>query len=343
MRGPPAAGGKPLRAAGRTLSPNRRSRFGDLKDREAHALQDGHGRVVGADVVQERLGGGLGGLAAGALHDGGGVDDLAAHVGGGLVHHGQLIGEGVGGVDDAGVHGALLHMGGHLGDVGGVSHLAAGFQLGDVDAQGVQDLQGVGPYRNLLIAQAQQIQLVGGQVREGLDAGGVVVRHRQHHLVLHKVHPGVGVDQIVARGVGAGGVSGVQGVHLGLPGGNEQVTDGPLQNLIPQSAGGVKGEDQLHIGGHVLVETGDLGEGGLHGGGGKHHHLHRLGGGLRGGVIGGVVRGGVRTAAAGGQGQGHGQGQEQGEQLFHGRSSFLDDNLFRPALQARREANVIFK
>jgi hypothetical protein len=314
-------------------------RLFDLQNGEPHALQHGHSRVIDADVVQERLGGGLGILAAGALHDGGGVDDLAAHVRRGLVHHGQLIGEGVGGVDDASVHGALLHLVGHLGDVGGIGHLAVGFQLGDIDAQGVQDLQGVGPYRNLLIAQAQQIQLVGGQVREGLDAGGVVVRHRQHHLVLHKVHPGIGVDQIVARGVGAGGVSGVQLIHLGLAGGNEQVTDRPFQNLIPQGSGGVKGEDQLHIRGHFLVEIGDLGEGGLHGGGGKDHHLHRLGGGLRGGIVGG----GVRAVTAGGQGQGHGQSQEQGEQLFHGRSSFLDDNLFRRALQARRQADVILK
>ena len=112
-----------------------------LEHGEAHALQHGDGVGVGVQVVQEGLGGGLAGLVGAALHHGGGVDHLVAHVGGGLIHHGQLIGKGVGGVDDAAVHRGLLHLVGYLGDVGGVSHLARALQSGDVNAQDVYKRQ----------------------------------------------------------------------------------------------------------------------------------------------------------------------------------------------------------
>ena len=58
---------------------------------EAYRLEAGHG-LVGRQEVQE----GLGSIGIGAVfHDGGGVDHLAAHLSGGLVHHGQTGGEGV--------------------------------------------------------------------------------------------------------------------------------------------------------------------------------------------------------------------------------------------------------
>ena len=79
-----------------------------LNDGKSHALQHGDGVGVGVQIVQEGLGGGLAGLAAAALHDGGGVDDLIAHLGGGLIHYVELIGKGVGCVDDAAVNSALL-------------------------------------------------------------------------------------------------------------------------------------------------------------------------------------------------------------------------------------------
>ena len=124
------------------------------------------------------------------------------------------------------------------------------------------------------------------------------------------------------------------------------VLDCALLDLGLQRTGGVVSGHHGDLRGHGLVGLDDLVQGLLHGGGGKDVQLHRLGGSLRGGVVSGVVRGGiagVRAAAAGGQGQGQREGQEQGEKLFHGRSSFLHDNLLKPALQVRCQTNVIFK
>ena len=51
----------------------------------------------------------------------------------------------------------------------------------------VEYLEGVRAHRHVVVAEAQEAELVGGEVREALDACGVVVRHGQDDLVLHEV------------------------------------------------------------------------------------------------------------------------------------------------------------
>ena len=75
------------------------------------------GGTVSLQIGQELLGG-LG--VGGSLQHSGGVDDLTAHLGGGLVHGGQTGAVSVGAVDDTGVHTALADLGGDFLDVGAV-------------------------------------------------------------------------------------------------------------------------------------------------------------------------------------------------------------------------------
>ena len=77
---------------------------------EAHALEDRVGLWAG-QIIQKGLGG-LGILAD--VQNGGGVDDLAAHVLGCGVDDRETGGEGVGGVDDAAVNAGFLDLSGDL-------------------------------------------------------------------------------------------------------------------------------------------------------------------------------------------------------------------------------------
>ncbi|CAN4038384.1 hypothetical protein KMBAHK_KMBAHK_17495, partial [Dysosmobacter welbionis] len=179
---------------------------------EAYRLEAGHG-LVGRQEVQE----GLGSIGIGAVfHDGGGVDHLAAHLSGGLVHHGQTGGEGVGGVDHAAVHGALRDLGGDLLHVGAVGQHAGTGQGLLIQTVVGEDLLGVLAHWNVAVAHGQEHIAAGQQPRQlvkGLDALGVALGNGQGHLVLQQVQAGGAIHQVQALGVLLAAL-GVQLVHL---------------------------------------------------------------------------------------------------------------------------------
>ena len=271
---------------------------------------------------------------AGDVQNCGGVDDLAAHLGGGGVNHGETGGIGVGAVDYAAVHGGLGDLGGDLLYVGAVGYHSGGGQFFLIQAVIGENLLGVLAHRYIGVAHGQQDAAAlepGYHVVIGLYAGGVPLGHRQSHLVLQQVYTGALEHIVLAVGVAALGIQGaVQGVHLLGSGGDEEVAVGPLLYLGLERAGGVEVEDQLHIGGCLFIHTGYLVEGFGHGGGGKDDELHTLllsallGGGF--GLLGALLHrllGRSLGLAAAEKAEDHGQTQQQCKDLFHFTSSLF--------------------
>ena len=239
---------------------------------------------------------------------------------------------GVGGIDDAAVHGALADLRGNLLHVVAVGQLICDGGL--IDAVVVEDLQGILAHRHVAVADGQHhitvLQQLGKLV-EALNALGIAFGNGERHLVFQQVHTAVGDDEVKPVGVllGITDEAAVHGVHLLGGGGNEQVAVRALLDLGEQLARGIKVIGNGHVGIVLLVHFLELVHGLRHRGGCEHDQLHRLtGGGFRGGAVLrlGTVAGvgvGVGFTAAGGEGQGQAQGQQQGQILFHVGSSFL--------------------
>lgn len=170
---------------------------------------------------------------------------------------------------------------------------------------------------HILVAQSDPLARIGADVLKALDVGGVSLGNRQNDLVLQQINAGVGVDEILI----------LQGVHLLLSGREEQIAVRALLDLGLQGTGGIKVEDQLHVGGHGLVLLRDLVQGLRQGSSGKDGQLDALAGSLgrsSGRGSHGLGRGGSGLrgnsgAAAGTQQQGSGQGQRAQDQgtTFH--------------------------
>ena len=241
----------------------------------------------------------------GNVQHGGGVDHLAAHLFGGVVHRGDSGAVGVGAVDHAAVHAALGDLGGDLLHVGAVGDLAGVCQFLFIQAIIGQNLLGVLAHRHVAVAHGHQnvaaFQRLGQIVKAG-DGCIAALGYAQGNLVFQQVHSGALGHEVQPFGVHAG-VSGlVQLIHLLLPGGEEQVADRALLNLGFQGAGGIEVEGQGHIGGYGLVVLGDLVQGLGQAGGGKHRQLHRFAPGL------GLRSGSGRRAGTGGRGRRGGSG-----------------------------------
>ena len=74
--------------------------------RKAHVPEHSVGCLAG-QIVKDRLGGFD---ILGDVQNRGGIDELAAHFGGGSVYDGQAGGEGVGLIDNAAVNGGFGHL-----------------------------------------------------------------------------------------------------------------------------------------------------------------------------------------------------------------------------------------
>ena len=244
------------------------------------------------------------------------IDDLAALVGRCFVHRFQPCGVSIGGINDAAVGSSFLDLGGDFLDVGAVGDLVAALQLVQ-NAQVGQDLNRVAAHGHVVVAQSHQLAFVGTDIFKALDVGRVSLGDSQHNFVFQQVDPGVGVDEILL----------FQGVHLLLGCGEEEVALCALLDLGLQGAGGIKVEDQLHVGGHGLILLRDLVQGLRQGSSGKDGQLDALAGSLgrsSGRGSHGLGRGGSGLrgssgAAAGTQQQGSGQGQRAQDQgtTFH--------------------------
>ena len=268
-----------------------------------------------------------------ALQNGGGIDDLTAHLRRGAVHHRQTGGESVRCVDDAAVGGGLADLRGDLLDVAAVGQNAGGGQCGFIQAVIIKNFHGVLTHGHIAVAHGQQhiaaLEQLGELVK-ALNALGIALGHRQRDLVFQQVHAAVGDNEVQTVGILLGVIlqASVNGVHLLECGGNEQIAVGTLLELLEQCAGGIEVIGDGDIGVGLLIGLLEGVHGLRHGGGGKHDQLYRLIRGLLCGVVPGLsIAGGIGTAvglaAAGGEGQGQAQGQQQGQILFHVGSSFL--------------------
>ena len=239
---------------------------------------------------------------------------------------------GIGGIDDAAVHGTLADLSGHLLHVVAVGQLIRDGGL--VDAVVVEDLQGVLTHGHVAVADGQHhiavLQQLGKLIK-ALNALGIAGGNGERHLIFQQVHTAVSDDEIKPVGVllGITDEAAVHGVHLLGGGGDEQIAVRALLDLGEQLAGGIEVIGNGHVGIILLVHFLELVHGLRHGGGGEHDQLHRLTGrGFRGGIIRGLgivgsVGGRFRLGAAGGEGEGQAQGQQQRQTLFHVGSSFL--------------------
>ena len=238
----------------------------------------------------------------GGLQHGGGVDDLAAHLGGGAVRHGETGGEGVGAVDHAAIHAGFLHLGGDFLHVAAVADQAGIGQLFLVQLIEGQDLLRVLAHGHVGAAHGHQQRAVfqkPGQLVKALHALGVALGHHQDHLVLQQVQAAAFQDEIQAIGVDLGLRGDIQLVHLLLSRGDEQVAVRALLDLGLQGPGGVEVVDDVDLGVVRLVDRLQLGEGFGHGGCRKDDQI-------------GLLRGLLRfDAAAGGESKDHAQGQQK--------------------------------
>lgn len=238
-----------------------------------------------------------------------GVDDLTAHVGGGGGGDGELGGVGVGGIDDAAVDGALADGGGDLLDVRAVGQLVGDGGL--VDIIELEDLLGVLADGDVRVADGElHIDALEeiGELIETVDALGIAVRDGEGNLVFQQIDAAAREEHVQTVGVLLGVIleRAVELVHLLGGGGDEQVTDGALLDLLIERTGGVIVEDERHILviGHVLFTDGVEGLG--EGGGGEHGQRDPVTVGARLGVI-----------AAGHERERHDQRQQQGYKFFH--------------------------
>ena len=247
-----------------------------------------------------------------------GVDDLATHLRGGLVHHGQAGAECIRAIDDARVHAALADLRGDLLDVSAIGNAARVCKRGFIQPVPGQDLLGVLADRHVAVAHGEQdvarLQVLGERIK-AVNALGVAFGHGERDLVFqqinaaaleHKVQP-LGVDRRV-RG-------GVQLVHLLLARGNEQVADCALLDLGLERAGGVEIESQRHIGRDGLVVLRDLVQGFGQARRREYGQLDRIGGFAA--ALGGFVRRVGCVAAACGQAERHRRGQQPCKCFFH--------------------------
>ena len=243
------------------------------------------------------------------FHHGGRVDDLTAHLLGGLVHRGQTGAVGVGAVDHTGIHAALGDLGGHLLDIGTVGDDPGGSQSGLVQIIIGQNFLGVLAHRHIAVAHAEEDVLglqVLGQGVKAVDALVAALRHAEHHFVFQQVHAAVAVHKVQPFGVYIRRIGAVQLVHLLLTGRNEHVAVGTFLDLGLEGAGGIKVEPEGHARVLCRVRFADGGQGLSEGGGGKDDELHRFCSGSGGSGGRGCGRAGS-GAAAGSQGSGGGQ------------------------------------
>ena len=170
----------------------------------------------------------------GDVQHGGGIDHLAAHLGGGGIYHREPGGEGVSGVDHAAVHRSLSDLGGHFLDVGTVGNQSFLRQFCFGKAVVFKDLLSVLPHGHVLVAHGHKY-VPGleplGQLVKGLDSGGIALGHGQGDLVFQNVGAGALEHKVQPVGIDVGGGGTVQLIHLLLPGGDEDVAVGAGRNL----------------------------------------------------------------------------------------------------------------
>ena len=237
----------------------------------------------------------------GVLHHCGGVDDLAAHFLGSLVHGGQTGAVRIGAVNDTGIHAGLADLGGDFLDVGTVGDDTGSSQSCLIQIIVSQDLLGVLTHGHITVAHAEQDILclqVLSQAVEAVNPLVAALGYTEHDLVLQQIHTAFGIHKVQALGVSLSGSGAVQLVHLLLTGGEEQVAVRTLLDLGLEGSGRVKVEAEGHAGVLCGVGLGNGVQGLGQGGGSKNDQLHALAGGsLRGGGSGGC---GGRCSAAGG-------------------------------------------
>ena len=149
---------------------------------ETDALEHRHG-LFGLQIGEESLGGV--GIGSG-FHHGGRVDDLTAHLGGGLVHGGQAGAVRIGAVNDTGIHAGLADLGGDFLDVGTVGDDTGSSQSCLIQIIVSQDLLGVLTHGHITVAHAEQdilrLQVLGQCVKavnaledvETMDSGAIL-------------------------------------------------------------------------------------------------------------------------------------------------------------------------
>lgn len=213
----------------------------------------------------------------GGLQHGGRIDDLTAHLLGGLIHGGQACAVGIGAVHDTGIHAGFGDLGGDLLDVGAVGDDTGCGQCFLVQSVVGKDLLGVLAHGHIAVAHAEQnapgLEVLGQRI-EAVDALIAILGHAQNDLVLQQVHAGIAVHEVQSFGVHIGGSGAVQLVHLLLTGGDEQVAVRAFLDLGLEGAGGVEVEAEGHVGVLGRVNLADGGEGLGEGCGGKHDQLH---------------------------------------------------------------------
>ena len=253
----------------------------------------------------------LGGICVGSgLHDGGRVDDLTAHLLGGLVHGGQTGTVSIGAVDDTGIHTALADLRGHFLNVGAVGDDTGSGQSGFVQIVVSQDLLGVLAHGYIAVAHAEEdvfcLQVFCQRIK-AVDALLIALRHAEHDLVFQQVHAAVAVHKVQSLGVHLGRGGAVQLVHLLLTGRDEEVAVCALLDLGLEGARRIKVEAEGHIGVLSGVSLADSSQGLGQRGGCKNDEFYRLTGSFGGSRLRGCGRrgsAGRNRASAGSQGSG---------------------------------------